>query len=297
MSFTFNFAIENEDKSEENNSNEAINNESERNGVEENDPKITTWRKAKEHFLQDSHLERISSMLSIEHFDTKGSVLNFVNSESVSKNLISRDYSGDLTPALNNSTDLVSGVYEGGLKIWECSEDLVEFLHDNKAGNLTGLKVLELGCGAALPGIYCFTEGASVWFNDYNEDVINEVTVPNMLLNVPTDAPETRFFSGDWKDLESKILEKEVKNEEQKFDLILTSETIYNVENQKKLISIFRNYTKVGGEILVAAKSFYFGVGGGVRQFEGLAKKSGLNVTTVKKYEEGVTREILRIVL
>ena len=66
------------------------------------------------------------------------------------------------------------------------------------------------------------------------------MTIPNMLLNVPTAAPETRFFSGDWGSLESNILRKEIKKEEDKFDLILTSETIYNIENQSKLISIFK---------------------------------------------------------
>ena len=136
----------------------------------------------------------------------------------------------------------------------------------------------------------------SVWFNDYNEDVINEVTIPNVLLNVPEEASETRFFSGDWSEFEI-ILEKELQTEEYKFDLILTSETIYNVDNQEKLVSIFRNFTKVGGEILVAAKTFYFGVGGGVRQFEELVKRSGLSVETVKKYEDGVKREIMRITL
>ena len=100
-------------------------------------------------------------MLSIEHFDIGSSVINFVNSESVGKDLTARDYSGDLTPALSSSTDLVPGVYEGGLKIWECSEDLVHWLHQTRGDKLAGLKVLELGCGAGLPGIYCFTQGAS----------------------------------------------------------------------------------------------------------------------------------------
>jgi hypothetical protein len=34
-------------------------------------------------------------------------------------------YEGALTPALEGGTDLVPAQYEGGLKIWECSEDLV----------------------------------------------------------------------------------------------------------------------------------------------------------------------------
>ena len=50
-------------------------------------------------------------------------------------------------------------------------------------------------------------------------------------------------------------------------------------------------------KVLVAAKTVYFGVGGGVRQFEEVVRKEGLNVETVMSYEEGVKREILKIVL
>jgi hypothetical protein len=38
-------------------------------------------------------------------------------------------YEGALTPALEGGTDLVPAQYEGGLKIWECSEDLVRYQH------------------------------------------------------------------------------------------------------------------------------------------------------------------------
>ena len=38
-------------------------------------------------------------------------------------------YKGDLSPALGTEhSDLVPGTYEGGLKVWECSEDLTRFL-------------------------------------------------------------------------------------------------------------------------------------------------------------------------
>jgi hypothetical protein len=56
-------------------------------------------------------------------------------------------------------------------------------------------------------------------FSDYNREVLEELTMPNVLLNVPekttsdesspeTDesSPETRFFAGDWGALDTGIL-------------------------------------------------------------------------------------------
>ena len=106
---------------------------------------------------------------------------------------------------------------------------------------------------------------------------MKEITIPNVLLNIPSDKKTvTRFFSGDWRSFEENFLSKEITDESLKFDLILTSETIYNVENQSKLVSIFKNFLKKDGEVLVAAKTVYFGVGGGVRQFERLVKQENL---------------------
>ena len=135
----------------------------------------------------------------------------------------------------------------------------------------------------------------SVWFNDYNEDVINEITIPNTLLNSPSG--KARFFSGDWRSFEDNFLAKEIISEEDKFDLILTSETIYNEENQSKLVSIFKNFLKADGEVLVAGKTFYFGVGGGMRQFVKVAEEANLVCSQVKTYETGVKREIIKITL
>ena len=137
----------------------------------------------------------------------------------------------------------------------------------------------------------------TVWFNDYNADVLKQITIPNVLLNVPsTEVTETRFFSGDWQSLEENFLRKEITEESAKFDLILTSETIYNQENQSKLVSIFKKFLKRDGEVLVAAKTFYFGVGGGLRQFEELLKQENLNSEIVKTFDNGgVKREIIRI--
>ena len=49
---------------------------------------------------------------------------------------------------LNAPSDLVPGVYEGGLKTWECSLDLVEYLHElqysSNFGGFAGNRVLEV---------------------------------------------------------------------------------------------------------------------------------------------------------
>jgi predicted nicotinamide N-methyase len=52
----------------------------------------------------------------------------------------------------------VTGVYEGGLKIWECSFDLASFVYSDI--DVQNSKVLELGCGAGLPAIVAGLLGA-----------------------------------------------------------------------------------------------------------------------------------------
>ena len=50
-------------------------------------------------------------------------------------------------------------MYEGGLKIWECSIDLASFVASDV--NVKNCNVIELGCGAGLPGIVAALNGAS----------------------------------------------------------------------------------------------------------------------------------------
>ena len=49
--------------------------------------------------------------------------------------------------------------------------------------------------------------------------------------------------------------------------------------------------------MLVAAKTVYFGVGGGLRQFEGMLSQNGLKFATVRTFDEGVNREIVSVTL
>lgn len=92
--------------------------------------------------------------------------------------------------------DLRNGVYEGGLKSWECSFDMISKLKDTKIiENLLSSKskfnVIELGCGTSLPTLYILrkifaqssNEPISIILSDYNFDVLRLVTLPNILLN------------------------------------------------------------------------------------------------------------------
>lgn len=46
----------------------------------------------------------------------------------------------------NRSTDLIAGEYEGGFKIWECTQDLVDLFSGSDENVFKSKKVCDLGC-------------------------------------------------------------------------------------------------------------------------------------------------------
>ncbi|EWC45950.1 hypothetical protein DRE_04743 [Drechslerella stenobrocha 248] len=96
------------------------------------------------------------------------------------------------TAAFTNE-DIRTDTYEGGLKSWECSSDLVKQLaQDDDVWRQYCRRVLELGCGTALPTCYILQALLSpslpspgpvhLTLADYNIDVLRLVTLPNLLL-------------------------------------------------------------------------------------------------------------------
>ncbi|KAI9782119.1 MAG: hypothetical protein M1839_005466 [Geoglossum umbratile] len=198
--------------------------------------------------------------------------------------------------------DIGPGVYEGGLKSWECSLDLVGVLAGERGGERA---VLELGCGTALPTLYLFqqalrsapTTPTHFTLADYNPSVLRLVTLPNLLLSwaMLTSPPSEpwppsstlsltpallesftaslsaqnitlSFLSGAWSPALTNLLA--AQNNRRPPDLILASETIYSPLSLRAfagtLVDVLRGE---GGRALIAAKMVYFGVGGGVREF------------------------------
>ncbi len=130
--------------------------------------------------------------------------------------------------------------------------------------------------------------------------MLERLTMPNVLLNVPEgrgggdnddgDVPEAKFYSGDWSRLIALLGES-------RYDLILTSETIYSLGSQDSLLALLSKCLRPEGRVLLAAKTHYFGVGGGLRQFEERleAHAGRWEFKTVWRTEQGVKREILEI--
>ena len=280
-------------------------------------PRPETLRSAKEIVIPPDISSFLSSKVDELAIGDGGFSIKHVCEESVEQNLKEKrgNYACDIVTASEKQSDLIPLVYEGGLKIWECSVDLVKYLMETGL-EFKGKRVLEIGCGAGLPGIFALLKGAEVDFQDYNEDVIQYVTIPNVLMNLDrlrentnyeSDLPSfdlkeiaskrCRFFSGDWGSVVDIINPKSVK--EMTYDVILTSETIYEVNSHVKLYHFIKSHLKKpNGVVYVAAKTHYFGVGGGTRSFEKLVKTDGVfHISACMVSSVGVKREILCMII
>ncbi|KAI1329151.1 hypothetical protein F5Y16DRAFT_366846 [Xylariaceae sp. FL0255] len=89
--------------------------------------------------------------------------------------------------------DVKTGVYEGGFKSWESSVDLVKVLATSRpfsdSSNPQISRIVELGCGTALPSLALFqwamaSDASPLSFTlaDYNPTVLQLVTLPNFIL-------------------------------------------------------------------------------------------------------------------
>ncbi|XP_072113414.1 histidine protein methyltransferase 1 homolog [Mobula birostris] len=211
---------------------------------------------------------------------------------------------------LLSKSDLVPGLYEGGLKVWECTVDLVEYLDNVK---LQGQKVLDLGCGAGLLGIAALSKGAAcVHFQDYNSEVLEQFTIPNVALmgqslpgfelgeNVEPPGKRSRteghplsrcrFFSGPWS------LFAHVHSDAGasfRYDVILSSETLYNPDSYPSLHHTLSSLLSDQGTVYLATKAHYFGVGGGIHLFQNFVKEKHIfDFKTVKVIDDGLQRYI-----
>lgn len=267
--------------------------------------------------------------------------LHFINETVFERTAAEReDEEKILTRTADQRSDLISGVYEGGLKVWECTYDLLELI-EREGETFTGKAVLDLGCGAGLLGVLALKRGArQVHFQDYNSTVIEQLTVSNVIINIGDDdddddddeedsddeqgskgggkskakldlkedipppkkrtvdmsqlvSPQLakcRFFSGDWSTFLDLLINEEPPPQ---FDIILTSETIYNTAYYPVLHQTLEKLLAPDGLVYLATKSHYFGVGGGLHLFETFVEQKGIfSVNRLWDGDKGLQRHV-----
>ncbi|KAG8530791.1 uncharacterized protein KY384_004148 [Bacidia gigantensis] len=171
-----------------------------------------------------------------------------------------------LAPGLSDD-DLKPNIYEGGFKTWECAVDLASYVLTQSLvmeGYVSGLNLIELGAGTALPTLSLFwqwllqsdmrTSRLHIILTDYNQSVLELATIPNLFLTwysvaypqnpsqqvEVTTALRARYLddlkarnisisiiSGGWSPEFSALLSSVIAPLGQANTLILASETIY----------------------------------------------------------------------
>ena len=201
-------------------------------------------------------------------------------------------------------------------------------LHVSGEIRIDGRAVLEAGCGAGLPAVLCMRLGAArAVLQDYNAAVLTALTMQTVKLNqlwTLAQCGRIRFISGDWESVSELLLserEKSAGNEStagnegaseeaasddggggsilcggrsasppRGYDLILTADTIYSPTASRRLWELIRAQLAKGGTAYVAAKSYYFGVGGSVSQFkEMVAADRRFGMKTVRVVDDGAS--------
>jgi predicted nicotinamide N-methyase len=148
--------------------------------------------------IQISYKKEVKPILDSTYFE----MLNGVNKIAGFKKGL--NVQSEILKITNDrNSDVLTGFYEGGLKVWECTLDLMSYLQNVKdvgkfVGNIVpsltstskSINVLDLGCGHGLAGIYAFLLFANknyavkLFFQDLNIDVLKYCTAPNLFLNL-----------------------------------------------------------------------------------------------------------------
>ena len=205
--------------------------------------------------------------------------------------------------------DVVAGIYEGGAKVWECTNDVLSFMmmmmpRDAADGDK---HVLDLGCGTGMLGTAALKQGAQkVTFTDLNASVLRSITCANVCANGDDFYKRVRFIAGDWDALLIAATTAAAATTEDmssaakigRFQVILSSEILYRPEHYHTLCLIFLALLAPHGFALIGTKRFYFGEGlrGGTAVFCSAALSHDLTATVVHSViGDGLARDVLKV--
>ncbi|ELP87910.1 hypothetical protein EIN_274970 [Entamoeba invadens IP1] len=172
-----------------------------------------------------------------------------------------------------------AGVYEGGFQIWEGGDDLYNHIATTLP-KFSNKRVMELGCGQALPSILLKLNGATVDVSDYNKEVI-DLTKLNFQAN-GLSLETTKFYTGDWDLLPTSD-----------YDFVIGADVTYNPENHTKLAHAINRLLSPHGEAIIATKVIYPGNNGLISDFNAVMTSLGFTYSYTQVNSSGVVRLIV----
>ena len=226
-------------------------------------------------------------------------------------------------------SDRVRGCYEGGLTVWECARDLARFLADRDvaqtAGQKQGVRILELGCGHALPGVAgalkasaSRTEGrptkrrrttddddddpvvralargaggVTLHLQDFNGDALKLAAAAAVRWNLEGRNVQVRYFEGSWAGEGAGALPANGM-----YDLVLSAECTYEESEIPALVETALSCLAEDGVWLDASKAHYFGVGGGGLALRRILERRGdVMVSEIASFTHGNVRHIVMV--
>jgi predicted nicotinamide N-methyase len=120
-------------------------------------------------------------------------------------------------------------------QVWPSSLILADAV---QSYNLAGKRILEIGCGLAIPSMVAHRRGANVVAIDQHP-LAGEFLRENLMLNA---LPVLPFHRGNWSVPDASL---------GKFDLIIASDVLYDRQQPKSLASFINDHAADAAEILV----------------------------------------------
>ncbi len=122
--------------------------------------------------------------------------------------------------------------------VWPSGRVLAEAVADRR---LTGVRVVELGAGLALPSLVAARAGADVLVTDWYVDALAFAQV-----NAARHEVRLRTLHVDWRDPPRELLA------DAPFDLILAADVLYETRNVEPLAVLLDRLAGAGSEVIVA---------------------------------------------
>jgi predicted nicotinamide N-methyase len=151
--------------------------------------------------------------------------------------------------------------------IWQSAVILAELIASMP---LEKLRILELGCGVALPSLVASKKGANVHVSDYHplaEQFLEKNTVLNNLGPIS-------YFRGDWRNPITQL---------GRFDLVIGSDILYEKEHPQILSSFINSHTKDSSEVIIVDSMHKH-----AKRFNKLMRNNGFDIMAEKVPENYV---------